>query len=103
MKATRSAGDGHLKGLRALKEGGMFRELAIVSLDVTDREPADGICILHWSRFLEVLWQRGFAWQRERRDAAHHESSLSGERAERIRANRPVDGRFVDAGHAQLR
>lgn len=34
-KATRSVGDKHLNGIR----------------------------VLHWSRFLELLWKRDFAWQ----------------------------------------
>ncbi|MBN2050699.1 MAG: ATP-binding protein, partial [Spirochaetales bacterium] len=57
VKATRSVQDRHLKGLRALKDEGVVPRLVMVSFDPGNRETVDGIRILHWSRFLELLWQ----------------------------------------------
>ncbi len=57
VKAANTIHDKHLKGLRALKEEGIFSQFILVSFDVTNRETADGIRILHWSRFLEMLWK----------------------------------------------
>jgi uncharacterized protein len=60
VKATRSVQDKHLKGLRALKEEGIFRRFFIVSLDTQNRETRDEIRCLHWSAFLDQLWKTGF-------------------------------------------
>ena len=59
VKSTRRVGDKHLKGLRALKEEGIFTRFIMVSLDEANRETSDGIRILHWSRFLDELWKDG--------------------------------------------
>ena len=56
-KSTRKVGDKHLKGLRALKEEGIFTRFILVSLDEANRETSDGIRILHWSRFIDMLWK----------------------------------------------
>jgi len=57
VKSTRKVGDKHLKGLRALKEEGIFTRFMMVSLDEVNRETSDGIRILHWSRFIDELWK----------------------------------------------
>lgn len=59
VKASRAVSDKHLKGLRALKEEGVFRRFYLVSLDPENRETPDGVRILHWSRFLSLLWGDG--------------------------------------------
>lgn len=45
------------RGLRALKEEGMFKNYIIVSLDEIPRTTADSIHIKHWKDFLEELWE----------------------------------------------
>jgi predicted AAA+ superfamily ATPase len=55
-KSTRRVGDKHLKGLRALKEEGLFNRFIMVSFDEVNQETSDGISILHWSRFIDMLW-----------------------------------------------
>lgn len=45
--------------LRALREEGIFRRFFAVSLDPNNRETEDGIRCLHWTRFLELLWEEG--------------------------------------------
>ncbi len=57
VKATRTIHDKHLKGLRALKEEKIFLQYIVVSFDEMDRKTVDGIRCLHWSRFLNLLWQ----------------------------------------------
>jgi uncharacterized protein len=57
VKASRSVTEKHLKGLRALKEEGVFQKFLVVSFDAQNRETSDGIRCLHWSRFLEYLWK----------------------------------------------
>lgn len=59
VKASRAVSDRHLKGLRALKEEGVFKRFYMVSFDQENRETPDGIRILHWSRFLSLLWSDG--------------------------------------------
>jgi predicted AAA+ superfamily ATPase len=60
IKATRSVGDKHLKGLRALKEEGLIPHFAVVSCDPMERTTRDGITILPWQVFLEKLWGQEF-------------------------------------------
>ena len=60
VKAARRVHDKHMKGLRSLKKENIFTQFIVVSFDETDRETADGIRCLHWSRFLELLWQDAF-------------------------------------------
>ena len=45
-----------MKGLRALKEEGIFNKFFMVSRDPNNRETEDGIRCLYWQRFLELLW-----------------------------------------------
>jgi len=55
-KGTEQAGPKHLKGLRQFKEEYSVRRSILVSLDSTPRKTEDGIEILPWRRFLEMLW-----------------------------------------------
>lgn len=45
-----------LRGLRALKEEGIFKKYIIVSRDSISRITDDGIILLPWSLFLDWLW-----------------------------------------------
>ena len=55
VKAAPLVAEGHLKGLRALREGGAVRRLMVVSRDSESRV-MDGIDILPWRLFLDRLW-----------------------------------------------
>ncbi|MBI4677462.1 MAG: ATP-binding protein [Elusimicrobia bacterium] len=55
FKATRQVAERHLKGLKALREEGVVKGFAVVSLDPEPRT-VDGIRILPWAKFLEALW-----------------------------------------------
>lgn len=55
IKSTDSAHEGHLKGLRALREEKKISKYCIVSRDSHQRE-IDGITVYPWQRFLELLW-----------------------------------------------
>jgi predicted AAA+ superfamily ATPase len=57
IKAVPQVGDKHLKGLRALKEEGLIKHYALVSLDEEFRQTRDGILIFPWKLFLNQLWQ----------------------------------------------
>ena len=57
VKTAKRIQDKHLKGLRALKEEEIFSQFILVSFDEMNRKTTDGIRILHWSRFLELLWK----------------------------------------------
>jgi uncharacterized protein len=57
-KASGTVKPNHLKGLRELKsEHPEAAKLVIVSLDPSDRITEDGIQILHYTTFLEHLWE----------------------------------------------
>lgn len=56
VKSTKQVAAKHLKGLRALKEEGLVKDHAIVSLDPVTREMAPGIRAVHWVEFLKQLW-----------------------------------------------
>ncbi len=56
VKASAQINDRHLKGLRALKEEGLIRRFATVSLDEETRKTSDGIDIYPWRVFLKKLW-----------------------------------------------
>ena len=56
IKASQQMNDRHLKGLRALKEEGLIRHYAAVSLDTEKRQTTDGITIYPWRDFLTRLW-----------------------------------------------
>ncbi len=45
-----------LRGLRALKEEGIFKKYIIVSRDSISRTTDDGIILLPWNLFLDWLW-----------------------------------------------
>ena len=45
-----------LRGLRALKEEGIFKKYIIVSRDSISRTTDDGITLLPWNLFLDLLW-----------------------------------------------
>jgi len=55
-KATDHANPSHLKGLRQFREEYHPRRSILVSLDPRPRMTEDGIEILPWPRFLEMLW-----------------------------------------------
>lgn len=55
-KATNHAVSNHLKGLRQFREEHQTRRSILVSLDARPRMTEDGIEILPWQRFLEMLW-----------------------------------------------
>lgn len=58
VKGTDLVTSKHLKGLRALKEEGLFKIYGVVSLDPNDRLTEDGIYIWGWRSFLNKLWAR---------------------------------------------
>ena len=55
-KASDHAVSSHLKGLRQFREEYQARRSILVSLDARPRMTEDGIEILPWQRFLEMLW-----------------------------------------------
>jgi len=59
VKSTTRVGRRDLAGLRALGEEKAFRHLVCVSMDSVD-QVRDRIHCLHWTSFLEHLWQDGF-------------------------------------------
>ena len=46
-----------LRGLRALKEEGIFKKYIVVSRDSISRTTDDGIMLLPWNLFLDWLWE----------------------------------------------
>jgi predicted AAA+ superfamily ATPase len=56
VKGSDLIADKHLKGLRALKEEGLVKKHAVVSLDVNERVINDGIYIWPVETFLNQLW-----------------------------------------------
>lgn len=56
IKATRQVGPKHLRGLRALKEEGLVKNFAVVSLDPVTREMEPGLKAIFWEDFLRMLW-----------------------------------------------
>ena len=46
-----------LRGLRALKEEGIFKKYIVVSRDNISRTTDDGIMLLPWNLFLDWLWE----------------------------------------------
>lgn len=56
VKSTTSANRNHLKGLRRFNEEYKTRRSILVSLDVKPRKTDDGIEILPWPVFLNMLW-----------------------------------------------
>ena len=55
VKAKRTVGARDLRGIRALREEGLFERYIVVSMEAMPRE-VDGIRILPWSVFLDELW-----------------------------------------------
>ena len=45
-----------LRGLRALQEEGIFKKYIVVSRDSISRTTEDGITLLPWNLFLDLLW-----------------------------------------------
>ena len=58
FKATDCVTERHLRGLRALREEGLIRDYAVVSLDASLRT-VDGITVYPWKQFLTKLWDGG--------------------------------------------
>ncbi|MCA1754294.1 MAG: ATP-binding protein [Spirochaeta sp.] len=59
-KATTRVSGKHLRGLRAFAEELPGLPRILVSLDESDRTTEDGIRLLHWRRFVELLWSDAF-------------------------------------------
>lgn len=57
IKATRQVSPKHLRGLRALKEEGLVKDYAVVSLDPVTRDMEPGIKAVFWEDFLKMLWE----------------------------------------------
>jgi hypothetical protein len=55
VKATRKVAAKDLKGLTALSEEGVFKQLFLVSHDPQETKEKNIHC-LHWTVFLERLW-----------------------------------------------
>jgi uncharacterized protein len=60
VKATRQASEHDLRGLRALREEGLVKRYAVVSLDEAKRK-VDGIEIWPWRAFVDALWRDALA------------------------------------------
>jgi predicted AAA+ superfamily ATPase len=56
VKGTEQANPRHLKGLRQFKKDYSTKRSIVVSLDAQPRKTEDGVEILPWRRFLEMLW-----------------------------------------------
>lgn len=56
FKATKQVGLKHVRGLRALREEGLVKDYAIVSLDPVTREMEKGIKAFYWEDFLRKMW-----------------------------------------------
>lgn len=57
IKATEHPSEKHLRGLRALKEEGIFKHYYLVCLTPHRRVTADGIVIVNWRDFLAEMWR----------------------------------------------
>jgi predicted AAA+ superfamily ATPase len=55
VKATQRISSHHLKGLKALQEEEVFKNLYLVSHDRIDGKK-EGITFMHWETFLKKLW-----------------------------------------------
>lgn len=55
-KSTARVSPKHLRGLRAFADEKPGLPRILVSLDENDRTTDDGIRLLHWRRFLDLLW-----------------------------------------------
>ena len=55
FKSSDSVSERHLRGLKALREEGLVRDSAVVSMDPEPRR-VDGITIYPWKSFLSDLW-----------------------------------------------
>ena len=55
-KATARVSGKHLRGLRGFADEAPGVPRILVSLDENDRTTEDGIRLLHWRRFVELLW-----------------------------------------------
>ena len=55
VKSTGKISPRHVKGLKALKEEGVFKNFFLVTHDVISTKK-DGITALHWKDFLKRLW-----------------------------------------------
>ena len=56
VKASETANDNHLKGLRAIGEEHACKKRILVSCDPRPRKTGDGIDILPWQVFCDNLW-----------------------------------------------
>lgn len=60
VNATTRVSRKHVRGLRAFQEEAPELPRILVSLDEVDRTTEDGIRLLHWRRFVELLWSDQF-------------------------------------------
>lgn len=58
VKSSANVSRGDLKGLRALKQEGLLREYILVALIDRPRIEEEGIYVLPWKMFLDLLWSR---------------------------------------------
>lgn len=62
VKATSHVTDKHLRSLRSFAEVAPGLDRLLVSFDEINRITDDGIRVLHWSTFLDDLWNDRFGW-----------------------------------------
>ena len=62
VKASRNITEKQLKGLKALREEGIFRKYVVVCREEHPRT-VDGIYVLPWKYFFEQLWSQNSIWQ----------------------------------------
>lgn len=55
FKSSDSVSERHLRGLKALREEGLVRDYAVVSMDPAHRR-VDGVSVYPWRRFPDALW-----------------------------------------------
>lgn len=55
FKSSNCVSERHLRGLKALREEGLVRDYAVISMDPEPRQ-VDGIAIHPWRSFLSALW-----------------------------------------------
>lgn len=62
FKSADAVSDRHLRGLKALREEGLIKDYAVVSMDPVPRR-VDGIAIYPWREFLGSLWGGRLDWR----------------------------------------
>jgi len=62
IKSSDKLSEKHLRGLRALKEEGIFKRYILVCRERQKRTTEDGIEILPWQQFTRLLWDGKLLW-----------------------------------------